>query len=298
MSIIPSFFMEATVALGRNAHPNPIWYATGFVVGRYEGDENGEKQYSTYLITNKHVVENERNMVMQVNLLNGVKAYLLELVNQSGQCNYSVHPNADVIACHININKALSDGARLPFFDLSENALTLQEMRNTGVCEGCLVYTLGFPVSIARDFVNSTVKTPICRLGCISRIENVYHDINSKNFLIDATTFPGNSGGPVINRPENIFIGNTPYNTSANLIGIVSSYLPYQEILRSTQTQRNRMINEENRGLTVVVSVDCIKEVVEIERTRAYNITTNDSLLKSQNSGATNPPFEIPACVE
>lgn len=300
MSIIPTFFMEATVALGRTTHSssNPIWCATGFVVGRFEGEKNGEQQFSTYLITNKHVVENEHNMVMQVNLLNGVKTYLLELVDKQGNYIYSVHPNADVIACNININKALSDGAVLPFFNLSKNALSLQEMRDTGVCEGCLAYTLGFPVSIARDFVNSTVKTPICRMGCISRIENVYHDSNCKNFLIDATTFPGNSGGPVINRPDGISISNTPHNSSANLIGIVSSYLPYQEILRSTQTNRNRMINEENSGLTVVVSVDCIKEAVEIERTRAYGIKTNESLIENQNLETENPPIEIPACVE
>lgn len=39
MSIIPTFFMEATVALGRTTRPssNPIWCATGFVVGRFEG---------------------------------------------------------------------------------------------------------------------------------------------------------------------------------------------------------------------------------------------------------------------
>ena len=66
---------------------------------------------------------------------------------------------------------------------------------------------------------------------------------------------------------ENIAITDTPYNTSANLIGLVSAYLPYREVLCSTQTHRDRMISEENSGLTVVVSVDSIKEVVEIERT-------------------------------
>lgn len=235
---------------------------------------------------------------MQVNLLNGVKTYLLEFLDKDNVVKFSTHPNDDVIACHININLALSEGARLPFFDLRNHALTLQQMRDTGVCEGGLAYTLGFPVSIASDFVNSTIKTPICRMGCISRVENVYHGSSSKNFLIDATTYPGNSGGPVISRPENLTITNTPHNTSANLIGLVSAYLPYRETLCSTQTHRPRVINEENSGLTVVVSVDSIKEVVEIERTRAYGVPSDDSTLDIKRHNVETPPIEIPACVE
>lgn len=73
MSIIPRFFMEATVVLGRLPISNPRWCATGFVVGRYEGTQDGNEKFSTYLITNRHVVENEEKMVMQVNLQNGVR---------------------------------------------------------------------------------------------------------------------------------------------------------------------------------------------------------------------------------
>lgn len=298
MSIIPRFFMEATVVLGRNTIPTPQWCATGFVVGRYEGTQDNTDKFSTYLITNKHVVDKEKEMVMQVNLLNGVKAYLLRFLDKDNTLRFSAHPSADVIACHININPALSEGAKLPFFDLRNHALTLQQMRDTGVCEGGLAYTLGFPVSIDSDFVNSNVKTPVCRMGCISRVENVYHGSCSKNFLIDAATFPGNSGGPVISRPESLTITNTPNNTSANLIGLVSAYLPYREILCSMQTHRQRVVNEENSGLTVVVSVDSIKEVVEIERTRVYGVLSNDSILDIEQHATEESPIEIPACVE
>lgn len=51
--------MEATVVLGRLPISNPRWCATGFVVGRYEGTQDGNEKFSTYLITNRHVVENE-----------------------------------------------------------------------------------------------------------------------------------------------------------------------------------------------------------------------------------------------
>lgn len=278
MAIIPAFFMEATVALGVEDRQGPAWCATGFVVGRYEATVDGDKRYTTYLVTNRHVVQNSTQMVMQVNSVTGIKQYSITLTTPRQEVWYSTHPEADVIAHSININPALEEGANIPFFHLDDHALTLQQMRDTGVCEGSLAYTLGFPVSIAKDFVNSAVKSPVCRMGCISRVENVYHGAKNKSFLIDAMTFPGNSGGPVISRPENISIIDTPHNGNANLIGIVSSYLPYQELLQSTQTQRIRMVNEENSGLTVVIPVDCIKEVVEMERTRFYGIETSDIL--------------------
>lgn len=83
--------------------------------------------------------------------------------------------------------------------------------------------------------------------------------------MVDAQTFPGSSGGPIISRPEHISISGTPNNDRANLIGI---FIPYRETLYSRQTGRDRMIQEENSGLTIVHPVDRIKEVVEIEWSR------------------------------
>ena len=63
-------------------------------------------------------------------------------------------------------------------------------------------------------------------------------------------------------------IDGTPNNASSNLIGILSAYIPYRETLYSRQTGRDRMIMEENSGLTIVHPVDRIKEVVELEWAR------------------------------
>ena len=67
-------------------------------------------------------------------------------------------------------------------------------------------------------------------------------------------------------------------NSTANLIGIVSAYIPYRENLMSTQTGRIRMVNEENSGLTVVFPVDDIKEVVELERTRSTGLQSGQKM--------------------
>ena len=74
---------------------------------------------------------------------------------------------------------------------------------------------------------------------------------------------PGTSGGPVINKPEIISITGTKSANQSNLIGIVKSYIPYQDIAVSKQTGRPRVIFEENSGLATVHPVDYIDEIID-----------------------------------
>lgn len=281
MAIFPESFMDSTVVVGTLQTGSQIaWMATGFLVGRYEGtDETNQKKYTIYFITNKHVVRDQRALQLQFNCNAGVSILSCNLYNGRTKI-FSEHPNADVdvIACRIDINGALQNGTVARFFELDSQSLSKQQMKTTGVCEGSIVYALGFPVGIARGLVDNIVKAPICRMGCISKIEHLYHNVNENCYIIDAQTFPGNSGGPVINRPEIVAINGTPNNATANLIGIVSGYLPYTENLISTQTKHLRMQTEENSGLTIVYPVDFINEVVEIERTRSTGLQPNQKL--------------------
>ena len=61
-----------------------------------------------------------------------------------------------------------------------------------------------------------------------------------------------------------------PYNRSS-LLGLVSSYVPYQEVARSDQTGRPLMIFEENSGLTSVVPASLIRETVLLAKKRLKN---------------------------
>lgn len=101
----------------------------------------------------------------------------------------------------------------------------------------------------------------IVRQGTIARIRD-YLAGTSTEFLVDATIFPGNSGGPVITRPELTSIQGTKNIQSAYLVGVVQGYLPYDDVAISTQTKRPRVIFEENSGLASVVPMDYVKEVV------------------------------------
>ncbi len=281
MAIIPSFFLDAVVALSVDSLNNEKHcIGTGFIVGRKE--KNNPTLSTYYIITNKHVIKNQKHIYIRFNSTGGtlVKDYRVDLYNTEGNPIFSAHPNdaTDIIAFQILPQTLINDKSIWGAFDLDDHALNLEQMQSTGVEEGTLVYALGFPMDLV-----DTIKVPICRLGCISRIKDAF--VLKKRtpiFLVDAQTFPGNSGGPIISRPELVSIDGTPHNSSANLIGILSAYIPYRETLYSQQTGNARMIQEENSGLTVVHPVDRIKEVVElewerIEQQKATKITVSPS---------------------
>jgi hypothetical protein len=103
--------------------------------------------------------------------------------------------------------------------------------------------------------------TVIARGGWLARIQDTLADA-SRSFLIDASVFPGNSGGAVILKPETAAIQGTPAISRALLLGIVAAYVPYRDYAISMQTQRPRVIFEENSGLVTVYPVDCIEQTI------------------------------------
>lgn len=114
---------------------------------------------------------------------------------------------------------------------MEDHALTIQQIYEIGLNEGSLAYRLGFPMNLV-----DVIKAPVCRRGCIFRFYGtVIRQNGYPTFLIDAQSFPGDSGGPVVNRPEHVALVNTPSNTRANLIGILSGHIPYEEVLISTR---------------------------------------------------------------
>jgi len=82
----------------------------------------------------------------------------------------------------------------------------------------------------------------------------------------------------VINSPDMNCINGTKAIQKSDLIGIVKSYISFQDIAISQQTKRPRIIFEENSGLASVVPVDFIMETVEI----CFNETTALQIEESQ----------------
>ena len=198
----------------------------------------------------------------------GTKSFdFLAKLNNGKNYLYSEHMNqqVDIIALSINASFLNNMNAKYHFFPLEKDAYTIAKMKSKGVFEGDLVYSLGYPLNLG----NTSQKNPICRLGCISRISNLYIPGNPElNFLVDAQSFPGNSGGPVIIRPEILSVIGSKSQDQTALIGILHKYIPYTDPLISAQTGQTYSIMQENSGLTLVHPVDYILEVVELERNR------------------------------
>lgn len=278
MSMIPDNFINAVVAIGIqqqwNGHIEKLWIGTGFLV--YMQEPNNLQTSTIYLITNKHVLNGKHTVYVRFNCISEtyVKDYEIQLIDGLGRKTYTEHPdpNVDIIAMQLNPQCLINDKSIWRAINIGTESLDLYTMQMTGIDEGCLVYALGFPMKLVGEF-----KTPICRMGCISRVTDAFMQPDRvKYFLVDAQTFPGNSGGSIISKPENVFSAGKVNYVPARLIGVLSAYIPYKDVLISQQTQEVKMVQTENSGLTIVYPVDRIKEVVFLDwdKHREYGVNS------------------------
>lgn len=275
MSQIPYFYLESVVSISVpifDEKGTEIMYCigSGFLLSKEFTEDRGY----VCLITNRHVIENNKMIYLRFNSSDEAssKDYPVTLYNSDGSPNFSVHPNpkVDIAAINIVTDLLVREKKNFSTFRIGKHTLNLSNMKLNGLEEGSLVYALGFPLNI-----HDKIKTPISRLGNIAKIRHLFRDINNLSYIIDAQVFPGNSGGPVINRIEPISIQGTNSINSTNLIGIVHSYIPYVEEAKSLQTGKIRSVFEENSGLTLVHPVDFILEVHELEIERKTKLITN-----------------------
>ncbi len=263
MALIPPFFLDCVVAIGfKGADGTPAFLATGFLYGTPVGkNPENETLYRTYLVTNRHVFEGAEAAVVRFNpAADGpARVYDLALKAPDGTMAWISHPNKniDVAVVGINVNLLKEHQIRFAFFNEDNHVLSRAQARDAELSEGDGVFVLGFPLGLVggeRNYV-------IVRSGVLARIRDALAGA-APDFLVDASIFPGNSGGPVVTRPEFTAIQGTKNITSAMLIGMVSSYVPYKDVAISQQTKRTRVVFEENSGLAAVVPIDFVAEAV------------------------------------
>jgi hypothetical protein len=105
----------------------------------------------------------------------------------------------------------------------------------------------------------------IVREGIVARISEMLEG-KSPTFLLDSFVFPGNSGSPVVIKPEFTSIVGTKANPNSYVIGVVHGYRSYSDVAVSQQTHRPRIIFEENSGLAEVIPIDRVDETIEAFR--------------------------------
>jgi S1-C subfamily serine protease len=263
MALIPPFFLDCVVAIGFDTAKGERQYvATGFLYGNFLKQDGEKKHYNVFLVTNKHVFEGAEVAWLRFNpeVDEPAREFGVDLLDAEKKPLWLTHldPEVDLAVIPINPLFLKENKIRFAYFRSELHIANRIQALEIGISEGDGVFVLGFPMGLIgekRNFV-------IVRQGAIARIRDTLTG-NSKEFLIDTTIFPGNSGGPVVTRPEFVSIQGTKAVSTAYLLGVVSSYVPYIDIAFSTQTKRPRITFEENSGLAAVVPIDYLVEIIE-----------------------------------
>lgn len=270
-ALLPPGFITAVVSLGttqilQESGKPPItkWVTvgTGFFYGYLVHDDPDPKkrQYAVFLITAAHVVkgfaESGKDKIE-------ARIDATDVSSKSENLDIPIsdwffHPSVDLAATPVPIQLLSQRGLQNSFFASDENSLTIKQMVTAGTAAGDGIFVPGFPMGLSGEHRNYV----IVRQGAIARISELLEGA-SKTFLVDAFVFPGNSGDPVILRPEILSIQGTQANPKAALIGVVLSYESYVDTAVSQQTKHARITFEENSGLAAVLPVDFINELVK-----------------------------------
>lgn len=121
---------------------------------------------------------------------------------------------------------------------------------------GTDIFVAGYPTSLGidryLDFFD--LDRPVVRKGIISHV-----NYKKQHIIIDCFVFPGNSGGPVFQAPND-------EDSKHTLIGLVSRYIPYRQI-HVIPVENITNINYVNSGYALIVSMDhVIESIVEFSK--------------------------------
>ena len=121
--MLPPFFLDSLVAIGVGKDvQRRRWVATGFIFGRFleEIVEKKEKRYQLWLITNKHVLDDLKEVFIKFNSAQepDSKDYRVELIARNGRPRWVGNPddNIDVAAIFLNASFLRAEGRKFAHF--------------------------------------------------------------------------------------------------------------------------------------------------------------------------------------
>lgn len=261
MAVLPPALRDSVVVIGLPGDPETQWVATGFFYGRLLSEKGDQGLYCTYLVTNRHVMVDKSRIVIRCNpkAHEDAHEFRIDLLNDAGSAKWLAHPDSeiDVAALPFDFGELVNLGMEVEHFRSNSAAWTTEQMKQGMVTEGDAVFVIGFPMGL----IGPTRNCALVRGGTIASIRGLLEG-DADEFLVDSFVFPGNSGGPVILRPELSCISGTKPHSKAVLLGIVRAYIPYKEPAVSPQTGLTRIVFMENSGLASVHPVDCIEQTI------------------------------------
>jgi hypothetical protein len=272
-------------AYGANAYPPVnLFNATCAFVTTTKGmtgsaflvsDSSIANEYRLYLITNKHVLLSDTNLILNVRVnmevgdserveLRYVSIPVCDSLGADLSC-VRRHPIWDVCAVNVTSFMFTDSTAVQGRWIAKEFLVQSDSLSNWGVTAGDDVLILGYPDGIH----DSTRRDPIVRKGTLATdpsldfsfpkhlIDNWRLPNSIPGFLVDGNVFPGSSGSLVFLRPDfEPFLSRTkPWIYEPVPIGILFGSLPiYDDGIGALQ----------RLGLGLVLNNSAIRETIDL----------------------------------
>ena len=271
MSMIPRNYLRRVVAIG--ASKRTFYGAvdqnemdvigTGFFYDypseRY--DEDGNQLLRRWLVTCEHLIRDAKtagdsSILFRLNYRLGLGTTVVSIPTYGEY--WTNHPEVDVAVTETLRKPKQPEQIDYGKFRSGVDSLRREDCVNKGLHEGDEVFFVGFPTG----WVPGRQDDPIVRNGVLAQIQgwiNEDHD----TFLVDGSGFPGNSGGPVILKPQLMSFDNFGKVDAAFLIGMVAERR-FSEIKSTNLSESEKTYMEETADLVEVVSVDDIEQTIEL----------------------------------
>jgi len=243
--------------------------ATGFLFWNRVDEEKG----TLFLVTNRHVIENTKKATYHVIKKKDNKPWLGEALhtddpNPMNRWFFHPDPEIDVaITPFIPILKHFEkEGGEIFYRNVRSDLIPSKEVLDDDIDAIEDIIFIGYPKGL-HDEIN---YTPIIRKGITAT--PVYIDFNGKKqFLIDASIFPGSSGSPVFLNDTNIHFRKKdmkPVDSRYLFLGIVSEGYLYEEenkIVKKLIPVKNTLMvkTEQMIDIGIVYKSQTIVECIE-----------------------------------
>ncbi len=252
------------------------WVATGFIFG-YPVEEG---KYIPFLVTNRHVIENQMSKELHFIAEKDGEPDLentLTLPVPILESHWYFHPNSKVDVAIMLFGRVIShvkEQDKSIFFRFVNGTLIPKKSDYEDIDAMEDIFFIGYPDGL-YDKKNNT---PIIRKGSTATHPNLDFDGEPK-YLIDATVFGGSSGSPVFIVDNNIHWGKVtrkPQDSRILFVGIVAKNKRLPQIVQlesvENETDAKSVENEntsevpvihENFHLGVVFKPHTIMETIE-----------------------------------
>jgi hypothetical protein len=118
------------------------------------------------------------------------------------------------------------------------------------------IYMFGYPTSLSiKGDPQIDPLRPLLRFGIVAGTNPA-----RKTIILDCPSYPGNSGGPVL-EVEEIDTDNQRFH----VIGVVSQFVPFAETVVNL-TPKSKSLAISNSGYTVAVSMDPVIDLINVPR--------------------------------